>query len=207
MDFDTFFIPKETKQNLEVAIGINSSHAHLSEKDCVIAYNCNILKSKRKLLQPGAFASYSTLRHKSYINKAKNHYIWTSYTIVGPLRNYSQLELTAHDASILKRNFPMRMSGDLEGCPLLTVWGSTDELIEIPAFIALNHIHLDHKHSRENGRDILKKVRIFINQRWYELIIDAKYQENARPEIHLNADYAQMLNIKKDEMYQCELID
>ena len=73
-DFDFFgfnFIPYlySDKQHIIVSLGINRSHAHLSEYDCVTLFDSNDLIKKRELLQPGEYVSTRRLRYKKWLDR------------------------------------------------------------------------------------------------------------------------------------------
>jgi putative phosphotransacetylase len=210
-DFDFFgfnFIPYlySDKQHIIVSLGINRSHAHLSEYDCVTLFDSNDLIKKRELLQPGEYVSTRRLRYKKWLDRERNHYTYDSFAIVGPFRSESQLEITAREAVQLGGNFPFRMSGDTVGCPTLEIVGSTFEVITISTFIAINHIHLPTELSKDNLRDLFRRVRIHHEGVYNDLVLTVRYHDNAEPEIHLNEDYAQMFNLDSKLKYHCELL-
>lgn len=94
---------------MKVKVGVSNRHVHLSEKDLKTLfgedYKLTILKN---LTQPGQYACTETVTietEKNSIQKVR---------VLGPVRNYTQVEISKTDSYTLGLNPPIRDSGNLE---------------------------------------------------------------------------------------------
>lgn len=104
------------------------------------------LEVKKELSQPGMFASNTRLDIYGPINpKTGKESSIKNVSILGPVRNYNQVEISGTDARTLKVNAPIRESGDVKGsAPIKLVNplnGNTVSLKE-GCIIAKRHIHM-----------------------------------------------------------------
>ena len=89
---------------------ISNRHVHLTKEVYDRLFD-DELTIKTKLNQVGEFASNKTLTIRVGDKKIEN------VRVVGPLRKYSQVEISKRDARFLGVNPPVRRSGNLEGTP------------------------------------------------------------------------------------------
>lgn len=62
--------------------------------------------------------------------------------VLGPVRDYTQVEVSKTDAYKLGINPPVRDSGDLEGASLLTIISPLEQIEREAGIIATRHIHI-----------------------------------------------------------------
>ncbi len=177
---------------MEITVGVSNRHVHLTEE----IYNKLFdkpLEKERDLDQPGQFAAKQKVSIKNENNRIDN------VRIVGPLREYNQIEVSKTDSYMLKVNPPIRTSGDLEGSLPITIIGPKGEInLNKGLIIANRHIHMT--------TDDLKKLNIKEND---ELAIKIKGEkagvlQRVYPKIsdkaclivHLDTDDANALNLK-----------
>lgn len=73
-------------------------------------------------------------------------------SILGPLRNYAQVEISMTDARKLGIDAPVRMSGDHENTPGCTIVGPKGVLkIDKGVIVAKRHVHMDEDHANAIG--------------------------------------------------------
>ena len=94
---------------MKVSIGISNRHVHLTQEHLNILFGNNFeLEKIKDLNQPGQFVSNSTVTIKTEKSEFQN------VRVVGPTRDYTQVEISKTDAYFLKINPPVRESGNLE---------------------------------------------------------------------------------------------
>lgn len=122
---------------MEIKIGVSARHIHLSQEDLSILFGQNYrLTEFQPLSQTGEFASNETVNiitEQGCINNVR---------ILGPIREYTQVEITKTDAYKLKINPPVRNSGDLDNSSLVTIEGPYNSVTKNCCIIATRHIHL-----------------------------------------------------------------
>ncbi|HBX8207626.1 TPA: propanediol utilization protein [Klebsiella pneumoniae] len=108
-----------------IPIGISSRHIHLAAADYARLFPAQPIQPKKALLQPGQYAAEQTV------------------TLVGPLRQTSQVEISRTDARILGIAAPLRMSGNLQGTPGIRLISPFAELeLSGGTIVAQRHIHM-----------------------------------------------------------------
>jgi len=125
-------------------VGVSNRHIHLSEETFHKLFGENTeFESMRPLYQPGEFASKHTLT----VVGSKMRSI-QNVRILGPLRDYDQVELSYTDSISLGAEAPYRNSGDLKDAAPLTLIGPNKSLfLDHCAIIASRHIHMTSGHA------------------------------------------------------------
>ncbi|HOO67771.1 MAG TPA: phosphate propanoyltransferase [Bacilli bacterium] len=142
---------------MEVKFGVSARHVHLTEEDFKYLYGarCNITKS-RDLSQIGEFACNEKVNLIGNTGKIEN------VRILGPFRNYTQVEISKTDAYVLGLNPPVRDSEDLEGSEKITIEHNGKTLIKECCIISMRHIHINNnelnKYNLRDGQIVRLKV-------------------------------------------------
>ena len=163
---------------------ISNRHVHLTKEVFDKLFDGE-LTIKTKLNQVGEFASNETLTIKVGDKKIEN------VRVVGPLRKYTQVEISKRDARALGVNPPVRRSGDLEDTPkivLETTKGSveTDGLI-----IANRHVHMTPEEAKALGIIDKQIVKIKIDGEKSGIVdAEVKVSDNGYFELHIDTDDA-----------------
>lgn len=182
---------------MEVKIGISNRHVHLCKNDLEILFgNDYELKIDRELSQPGEFASTDRVTIKSDKGEISN------VRILGPIRNYSQVEISKTDAIKLRLNPPVRESGDLIDSSPITIVGPCGEVhLNKGCIIASRHIHLTNKDVLEYGLQGIEKVSIkILGEKGGTLDnVSLKVNDNYAFELHLDTDDANAHLIKQGD--------
>jgi propanediol utilization protein len=121
-----------------VPVGISNRHIHLSQRDLDVLFGAGYQLTKTKdLSQPMQYACKETLTiggPRGAIEKVR---------ILGPVRSESQVEILQADCFKLGINGPVKMSGDLQGTPGITLIGPKGSiLLSQGVIIAQRHIHM-----------------------------------------------------------------
>jgi len=125
-------------------VEISARHIHLcsEDKDKLFGPDFKLTKLK-SLSQPSLFACEETVDLKVGEKKIKN------VRIIGPLRPYTQIEISKTDARFLKAPVPLRISGDIDhsqGCTLIGPAGVVN--LGQGMIIAKRHLHLPEKEAK-----------------------------------------------------------
>ena len=130
------------------------------------------------------FACEQTLTIKGPKNIIEN------VRILGPFRDYSQVEISKTDSYNLGLNAKIRRSGVLDGVDKIEVIGPRGS-IEIPIILANRHIHISKKQLDEFHVNDGQLVTVKINSEKPGVILaELKSSEEAYLELHLDTDDA-----------------
>lgn len=181
---------------MEVQVGVSNRHIHLTPENFQKLFGNVPLAVDKTLVQPGQFASnlYVTLKTpKATIEHVR---------VMGPLRNYTQIEISTTDAYKLGINPPVRSSGDLDGTPEIQVLGSAGSILTNGVIIANRHIHMTPAMRTEMGLDAVNEVSVTFGSEksvtFYN--VKLKVQDTAAWEMHIDTDDANGSLIKTGDM-------
>lgn len=148
----------------------------------------------RDLGQPGEFASEQTVTIVGRSMKALER-----VRLLGPVRTYTQVELSGTDAVRLGIDPPVRKSGDLVGSEGFTAVGPCGSVhLKEGAIMATRHVHMTERDAREYGVADGDLVRIrFTGDR--ALVLEKvviRVGRSAALELHLDTDDANAAGVR-----------
>lgn len=131
----------------KIPIGISGRHLHLCQKDLDTlfgkGYNLTPIKN---LSQPGQFACKEQLvlvGPKGFIENVR---------VIGPVRKASQVEILRSDAFKLGVEPVVRLSGDLDKTPGITIIGPSGVVkLNQGVIVSQRHIHLSPDQAEQRG--------------------------------------------------------
>ena len=183
---------------MKVSIGVSNRHVHLTREHLNILFGENYeLESIKALNQPGQFMSSSKVTLKTDKDIIEN------VRVVGPIRSYTQVEISKTDAFKLGLNPPVRTSGDVIGSSPITIIGPNGEInLEYGCIIADRHIHITPHQKELYGLSNYDKVNVILPGIKGGMIsnVDLKVSEESYFELHLDTDDANAHLIKSGDI-------
>lgn len=177
---------------MKVKLGVSNRHVHLKEEDVMTLFG-KPLEKDRDLLQPGEYAS------TFYVDLKTNKDIIEHVRVLGPVRKYSQVEISRTDAYKLGLNPPVKTSGDLVMASEITLVGPIGEVtLQNGCIIANRHIHINsYERNRLNLNDV-SKVKVIIEGEKGGILdnVYLKESDNFVLELHLDTDDANAFLVK-----------
>lgn len=177
---------------MKVLIGISKRHVHLN--DDAIKKLFGEIHVRNELRQPGQFAAEEVVTIKTDAGIIEN------VRVVGPSRDYNQVELSVGDARILGINPPLRDSGNLSGASKVKIITAKGEIEGNFAIIANRHIHMSPENAKSLGIKNNDELDFKIDGEHGGIIkVKAKVGEGSILEVHLDTTDRDAFFIKKDE--------
>ena len=123
--------------NNEVLVEISARHVYLSQADLETLFGAGYeLTVKKELSQPGQYACEERVR----VVGTKGEF--AAVSILGPVRNATQVEISLTDARSIGVAAPVRESGDIAGSGACKLVGPAGEIeITEGVIAAKRHIH------------------------------------------------------------------
>lgn len=173
---------------MRINIGVSNRHVHLTQDDFNLLFGDDQeLEVNRYLTQPGEFASNSFVTLKTDKSSMEN------VRVLGPLRSYTQIEISKTDAYKLGINPPVRESGDIVGSEGITIIGPKGQIEKTEGcIIASRHIHVTSEDAKKHGFDEQKKYLVKIGGIKGGVMsnVSVKISDNYTFEMHVDTDDA-----------------
>ena len=169
---------------VKVNVQISNRHIHLNNETYYKLFDHD-LTVDHNLNQIGQFAAKEHVQLKTFRG------VIDDVTIVGPLREYNQVEISQNDARSLGLNPPVRKSGDILVSEVITV-ETEKHYVEIDGcIIADRHVHMNPEKAEElgvvNGEVLKLKLG---GERSGIIDVYAKVSDDGFFEVHLDTDDA-----------------
>ncbi len=181
------------KKYPKIIIEVSAHHVHLAQADLDILFGKNYQLTKlRTLSQRGEFAANEVADLKTAKNVIKHA------RILGPDRDYTQIEMSKTDAFYLGLAPLVRDSGDLAGTPGLTIIGPRGEVqAEHGVILSHRHIHVSPAEAKKFGlrEGQLVKVKIHGQRGITFNKVMIKVREGYSWRMHIDTDEANAAGI------------
>lgn len=177
---------------MKVRVGVSNRHIHLCREDVSVLFGEGYELHKRNdLSQEGEYASEETVKIRTEMGE------FPHVRVVGPIRDYTQVEISKSDASVLGINPPMRDSGDLDNSCGLFITGPLGEIYKDNCCIIANrHIHCNKLDNiGHDNRDIVKVIsngKVMDN-------VHIKMGDNYKLEFHIDKDDALLYGLNNGD--------
>ena len=170
---------------MKVNVAISAHHIHLTRQDVDALFGKNYELHKRNdLSQKGQFASEEVVKIKT--DKGE-----LNLRVLGPIRDYTQAEISKTDAFKLGINPPVRDSGDIKGSEKVTIIGPNGTIENKECcIIAIRHIHMSIEDSIKyglNNGDIVS-VKVDTIKGGIMDNVHIKVSEDFTYEMHIDTD-------------------
>ena len=182
---------------MKIKIGISNRHVHLTREDADTLFGKDYEFTKRNdLTQKGEYACEEVV--KVYTDK----YMFDHVRVLGPLRNYTQVEVSKDDADLLGINPPMRDSGDLENSESVYIEGPVGKIYkENCCILATRHIHCNNLDELGHNKDEILKGTI--NGQVMDNI-HIKVKDSFVLELHIDKTDAAKYNVENGDYIDIE---
>lgn len=182
---------------IKVFVEVSNRHMHLTEEIYNKLFNTPLDK-KKDLSQKGEFASTKTVTIETSKNKIEN------VRIVGPFRNYNQVEISKSDARILGISPPVRKSGNILDSEAITVTGELGSInLDNCCILAENHIHMNLEDAKKYGVEDNQIVKVLVNGERKAIIYShIKVSDNGVLKFHIDIDEANAFLLKQDDFVE-----
>ena len=184
---------------MKVILGVSNRHVHLKKEDYEVLFGNEQINKVKELRQPVQYATDKFVTIKNG-DRQINH-----VRILGPIRNYTQVEISKTDAYTLKLNPPIRTSGDLKGSSPITIIGPNGELhLNEGCILANRHIHISPEEVKQYNLEGVKKVKVKIDGEKGGILnnVYLKIQEPSLLEMHIDTDEGNAFNIKTGDVLE-----
>lgn len=183
------------KQNSnDIPVGVSARHIHLTSEDVAKLYGEGYQLTKKKELMGGQFACNETVTVISHKMK-----ILENIRVIGPVRNQSQLEISATDSFKIGVNAPIRNSGDIKNSAGVTVIGPKGSVsLSEGCLIAARHIHMSISDAQNfnvaDGEIVSVEYEGMRATTFHNVLVRASNGYNL--EMHIDTDEANAAGIK-----------
>ena len=173
---------------------VSNRHVHLTKEMYDLLFDEEITK-KYDLNQIGEFASNQTLTIKNGDKEINN------VRVLGPFREYNQIEISKRDARTLGVNPPVKASGDLKDACDITIIGPYGEITRKACIIANRHIHVDNEIINKYNLQGISEVKVKVDGIKGGILENVYLKETKKAyfEIHLDTDDANAFLIKQND--------
>ncbi|MFM7318402.1 MAG: phosphate propanoyltransferase [Isosphaeraceae bacterium] len=140
--------PADTGYKPNLVVNISARHCHLTQEAVDVLFGQGYkLSPMKKLYQDTDFAANETV---SIVGP--RHRLLPSVRILGPCRNFNQLELAFTDSISLGIDAPVRMSGKITGTPGCLMIGPKGSIeLKEGVIRAERHVHMSDKDATYYG--------------------------------------------------------
>ncbi len=184
-------LTKEIIKRLFIGVEASGRHVHLSREDIDFLFGKGYrLTAVKPLSQPGQYVCGERVTISGPDGVIKN------VAVLGPERPQTQVEISLTDARMLGVNAPIRLSGQAEGTPGITICNN-DRIIkkDCGVIAAKRHIHITPEDAARFGVQDKQKVKLKVfGER--SLIFDEVI-------VRVSRDFATFAHIDYDEANAC----
>ena len=172
----------------EVLVETSARHVHVSREALDILFGEGYeLTRKKDLSQPGQYACEERVQ----VIGPKNSF--PAVSILGPVRNACQVEISASDARSIGVKAPVRESGDIAGSGACKLVGPKGEVeLEEGVIVAKRHIHMTPADAEKYGLEDKQVVSVRIDSEERSLVF-------ADTVVRVNPNFALAMHIDTDE--------
>lgn len=183
---------------MNITVGVSNRHVHLTEEDYKLLFGDEIMTSRNELNQYDQYATNQLVNLITDKNTIKN------VRVLGPFRNYTQIEISKTDSYLLGINPPVRDSGDIKGSAKVTIEGPKGRITkEEGCIIANRHIHINTNEIDKYGLVDGQIVSVKVNTEKGCIMNDVHVKSgNYYFELHIDTDDANANLLKNGDVVE-----
>jgi len=180
-----------------LVVNVSARHCHLTPEAVEILFGKGQQLTVHKwLYQEGAFAAKETV---TLIGPRSR--VISNLRILGPCRNFNQVELAYTDSIALGFDVPLRLSGDIKGTPGAMLMGPAG-FFEMPEGVirALRHVHMSPADVEFFGVKAGDWMKLKIGGDC-GIVLDkmlCRVDKNFKLEVHIDTDEGNACNLQPD---------
>ncbi len=177
-------------------IGVSARHVHLTQSHILSLFGGE-LHVDRMLSQTGEFAAVER------VSLASEHGILKGVRVLGPARPHTQIEISKSDSFSLGITVPVRLSGDIEGTPGLTIIGPGGTVVTpTGTIVASRHLHISTKDAARLNLKTGDRIaaRVFGRRACVFEDVIVRVAETGVMELHLDTDEANAADLSSGDV-------
>ncbi len=182
------------EKDFMVPVGVSARHVHLTQADVEALFGAGYQLTKKKELMGGQFASNEQVTIVGTKLRAIEN-----VRILGPVRKFSQVEISRTDALKLGVPAPLRDSGDIAGSAPIAVVGPKGAIyLKEGCIVARRHIHMSPADARAAGvrdKDVVSVEADNARGTVFDEVL-VRVDDSFTLEMHIDTDEANASNIK-----------
>lgn len=182
---------------MKIKVGVSNRHIHLCKEDADILFGYDYIFNKRNdLTQMGEYACVETVKVST------DKYEFPYVRVLGPLRDYTQVEVSIDDSILLGINPPIRDSGDLKNSESVYLEGPNGKIYKKNCCIRANrHIHCNKLDNIGHTSNEIVKVK------FNDIVIDdvhIKEKDSYILELHIDKSDANKYGLSNGDYIDLE---
>lgn len=182
---------------MNINVGVSNRHVHLTKDDLEILFGEGYkLTKKVDVKQPSQYASDETVTIKTDKDEIKN------VRILGPVRDYTQVEISKTDAYKLGLNPPITDSGDLLNSEVITIIGPKSSITKKCCILVRRHIHVTNDDKIKYNLPDIVSIKVNGNRGGILNNVYVKASNEAYFELHIDTDEANAFNLKNNDIVE-----
>ena len=189
---------EEKSGGYRVPVGVSARHIHLTQEHVEALFGEGYHLTKKKDLMGGQYACNETVTIVGLKLRAIEN-----VRVLGPVRNASQLEISATDAMKLGVAAPIRESGNVAGSAPIAVVGPKGVIyLKEGCIIAMRHIHMSPADATAAGVSDGDIVSVKVDNERGTIFNQVKIRvsDSFTLEMHIDTDEANASKIKTGDM-------
>ena len=188
----------------KILVETSARHVHVTQETLEVLFGAgHQLTAKKMLSQPGQFASTDKIEVLGYNDPRKDPEgklprPSMKFSILGPVRDHNQVEVSLTEARKLGVNAPVRESGDIAGSGACTLVGPAGQVdLKERVICAKRHIHMTPEDAERFGVSNGQIVGVKVDSGKGRAVIFADTVVRVSPK------YALAMHIDTDESNAC----
>ena len=188
----------------KILVETSARHVHVTQETLEVLFGAgHQLTAKKMLSQPGQFASTDKLEVLGYNDPRKDPEgklprPSMKFSILGPVRDHNQVEVSLTEARKLGVNAPVRESGDIAGSGACTLVGPAGQVdLKEGVICAKRHIHMTPEDAERFGVSNGQIVGVKVDSGKGRAVI---FEDTV---VRVSPKYALAMHIDTDESNAC----